>query len=124
NHWCLMEFPVAVSHFTVFWNIITPTVTPSLPVMGGELITPLLAAFLGAHSLSHEYKTRVGAILASKPLKISKVVVLRLSALLILVWILELISLGAYYFGMAPFDISKSFLASVPSTLFLTMLAV
>src|SRR2546422_8305387 len=111
NNWWLLVFPVAVSQFTVFWNIITRKFTPSLPATSAEMITPLLAAFLGAHVLAAEYQARVGAILASKPLKMSQVVMLRLVAVLGLVFALELLSLGAYYFGMAPYNLFATFMA-------------
>ncbi len=124
NNWWILVFPVAVSQLTVFWNLIMQKATSvGLPATSVELITPLLAAFLSAHVLSAEYPARVGAILASKPLNIGKVVLLRLGAVLALVWVLELISLAAYYYGMGPYDVRSAFLASVPSTLFLAMLA-
>src|SRR4051812_43624425 len=99
NNWWILVFPIAVSQLTVFWNLISQKFATPMPASTGELVTPLLAAFLSAHVLSAEYPSRVGAILASKPLNIGKVVLLRLLAVLILVWILELISLTAYFYG-------------------------
>src|SRR5437667_12198224 len=124
NNWWLLVFPIAISQFTVFWSIITEKFAPALPAANAETVTPLLAAFLGAHVLSAQYPSRVGAILASQPLNIGKVVVLRLLAVLGLVWVLEALSLMAYYLGMGSYDIGLTFLASVPSTLFMAMLAI
>jgi tetratricopeptide (TPR) repeat protein len=123
NNWWLLVFPIAVSQLTVFWTIITRKFAPQLPADSAELVTPLLAAFLTAHVMTAEYQSRVGAILASKPLNLGKVVLMRVSAVLVLVWLLELASLAAYYFGMEPYGMLAPFLASIPSTLFLSMLA-
>lgn len=123
NNWWLLVFPIAVSQLTVFWNIITRKFTTSLPAESAEMVTPLLAAFLCAHLLTAEYQSRVGAIIASKPLNIGKLVLFRLSAVLALVWALEMASLAAYYYGMQQYDILTPFVASIPSTLFLSMLA-
>jgi ABC-type transport system involved in multi-copper enzyme maturation permease subunit len=123
NRW-LVAFPLIVSQLTVYWLIITrPHLSPDLPALSVELITPLLGAFLGAHLLSAEYRSRVGALLASRPVNIGRIVVLRLLVMLVLVWGLGYISLLAYTYGMEPFDMTRPILASIPSTLFLTMMA-
>ncbi len=123
RNWWLLVFPIAASQFTVFWNIITqrtPTVVPAQTV---EMVSSLLAAFLSAHLLSAEYQSRIGAILASKPLDIGKVVRLRLVVVMSLVWALALLSMAAYYFGLGPYDIVTTAAAGISSTLFLAMLA-
>src|SRR2546430_13078898 len=89
NNWWLLVFPIAISQFTVFWSIITEKFSPALPAANAETVTPLLAAFLGAHVLSPEHASRVGATLASKPLNIGTVQVMRLPALLALAWSLS-----------------------------------
>jgi len=123
NRW-LVAFPIAVSQLTVFWLILTrPQFSPDLPTMSVELITPLLGAFLGAHLLSAEYRSRIGALLASRPVNIGRIVVLRLFVMLLLVWGLAMISLIAYTYGMRPFDMKRPIAACIPSTLFLAMLA-
>src|ERR1051326_9183536 len=78
NRW-LVAIPLAVSQLTVFWFILTNLYTPDLPTRYVELVTPLLAAFLGAHLLSTEYRSRVGALLACRPIDIGRIVVLRLT---------------------------------------------
>ncbi len=123
NNWWLLVFPIAVSQLSVFWYIVTQKFSPGLPTTSAEMITPLLAAFLAVHILSAEYQSRVGAILASKPVHIGKVVLARLGAVFALVWLLELLSLSAFYFGMEPYDLGGAFLASIPSTVFLALLA-
>jgi ABC-type transport system involved in multi-copper enzyme maturation permease subunit len=123
NNWWLLVFPLVVSQLTVFWNLITQKFSPSLPVTSAEMITPLLAAFLTAHLLSAEYASRIGAILATKPMNIGKVVVTRYVAVLLLVVALALLSIAAYYFGMQPYDVGQTIIASIPSTLFLSLLA-
>jgi ABC-type transport system involved in multi-copper enzyme maturation permease subunit/TolA-binding protein len=123
NNWWLLVFPLVVSQLTVFWNLITQKFSPALPVTSAELITPLLAAFLTAHLLSAEYTSRIGAILATKPMHIGKVIVARYMAVLLLVGALGLLSLAAYYVGMQPYDVGQAIIAAIPSTLFLSLLA-
>ena len=123
NRW-LVAFPIVVSQLTVFWLILTRRFSSDLPTQSVELVTPLLGAFLGAHLLSAEYRSRIGALLASRPVNISRIVVLRLIVMLTLVWGLGILSLIAYRYGMQPFDMKRPILACIPSTLFLTMLAV
>ncbi len=123
NNWLLLAFPVAVSQLTVFWLVLTRQFTQELPAMSVEMVSPILAAFLGAHLLNSEYRSRVGAILASRPVNIGKIVFSRLVVMLFMVWGLALISLLAYRFMGKPFDIVPPFIACIPSTLFLAMLA-
>jgi tetratricopeptide (TPR) repeat protein len=123
NNWGLLVFPLAVSQLSVFWYVLTQRFSPALPAQSVEMITPLLAAFLGAHLLSAEYRSRIGALLASRPVNIGRIVVLRLMVMLALVWGLAALSLLAYTFWMEPFDLTPPILACLPSTLFLTMLA-
>ena len=123
NNWWLLVFPVAVSQATVFWTIITNTPNELAPVQTVETVTPLLAAFLCAHVLSAEYRSRIGAILASKPIDAHKVVFWRLAAAFGLVWALAVLSLAAFYFGLVQFPVLPALAACVPSTLFLGLLA-
>jgi hypothetical protein len=88
-----------------------------------ELVSSLLAAFLSAHLLTAEYQSRIGAILASKPIDIGKVVLLRLVVVMGLVWALGALSLAGYYFWLGPYDVVSAALAGIVSTLFLAMLS-
>src|SRR5262245_55539559 len=123
NNWWLLVFPLAVSQLSVFWNVLIQRFSPDLPAKSLEMVTPLLGAFLGAHLLSAQYRSRIGAVLASRPVNIGKIVVMRLIVLLALVCGLAWLSLQAHYFWMEPFNQVPIFLACIPSTLFLTMLA-
>ena len=123
NNWLLLAFPIAVSQLTVFWLILTRQFSMELPAASAEMVTPILAAFLGSHLLSAEYRTRVGAILASRPVHIGNIVLTRLMVMLLLVWSLAVLSLWFFRFTMKEFDLIPPFLACIPSTLFLTMLA-
>ena len=122
NNWWLVVFPIAVSQATVFWTIITNTPNEIAPVKTVETVTPLVAAFLCAHILSAEYRSRIGAILASKPIDAHKVVFWRLAAAFGLVFFLAGLSLLAFNFGLGQFDMGRAFAASIPSTLFLGLL--
>ena len=104
NNWWLLVFPIAVTQLSVFWNVVTQKFTMVLPAQGAEMVTPLLGAFLGSHLLSAEYRSRVGAVLASRPVNINKIVALRLGVLLVVVWGLAWISIQAYSLWMEPFN--------------------
>lgn len=123
HNWWLLVFPLAASQLTVFWNLITQRFSEALPARSVEMITPLLAAFLSAHLLSAEYRTGMGAILASKPMHIGKVVLRRLLVVMGLVWALGALSLLAYYYGMQPYNMTRPALAGAASSLFLAVLA-
>jgi len=123
NNWWLLVFPIAVSQATVFWTILTETPNEIAPARWMETVTPLLTAFLCAHVLSAEYRSRIGAILASKPIDARKVVFWRLAVAFALVWILSLLSLIAFSFPLGPINVPATFAAGIPSSLFLGMLA-
>src|SRR5947207_3233006 len=114
NNWGLMVFPLAISQLTVFWFVLTRRFTPDLPAQSAEMVTPLIAAFLGAHLLSAESRSRIGAVLASRPVNISRIVVLRLLVMLSLVRGLGMLSLLAYRYWMEPYDRLPPMLACIP----------
>src|SRR5258706_4087406 len=121
--WWLLVFPIAASQFTVFWNLITQRNFTTIPSQQVELVTPLLAAFLSAHLLTAEYQSRIGSILASKPLDIGRVVLMRLVVVMGIVWGLGLLSLLAYYFWHERFDLVSTSIAGMISSFFLGMFA-
>jgi tetratricopeptide (TPR) repeat protein len=123
GNWWLLVFPIAASQLVVFWNLVTLRFEERLPAHTIETTPPLLAAFLCAHILSAEYRSGVGAILASKPVDIGKIVVVRMVGVMALVWALAALSLAAFYYGWQPYPIAPAFLACLPSTVFLGMLA-
>lgn len=123
GHWWLLVFPIAASQLVVFWNLVTLRFEEHLPAHTVETVSPLLAAFLCSHILAAEYRSGVGAILASKPVHIGKVVLLRMVVVMALVWALALLSLVAFYYGWQPYPIVPAALALAPSTLLLGMLA-
>ena len=123
HNWWLLVIPLAVSQLTVFWTITTQPFTPALPANTVELISPLLAAFLCAHLLAAEYRSGIGAVLASKPIDIGKVVLLRLVIAIGLVWALGWLSLLAFSFGMKPYPLLEPGMAFMVSSLFLGLFA-
>ncbi|GEM_PF-1958149 len=123
HNWWLLVIPLAVSQLTVFWTLATQPFAPTLPANAVELISPLLAAFLCAHLLSAEYRSGIGAVLASKPIDIGKVVFLRLVIAIGLVWVLGWLSLFAFFFGMAPYPLLPPGIAFMVSSLFLGLFA-
>ncbi len=123
RNWWILVFPIAASQLVVFWNLITLRFSENLPAHFAETTPPLLAAFLSAHLLTAEYRSGIGAILASKPVDIAKVVLIRLIVVMALVWVLAGLSLIAFYYGWEPYPIAPAALACIPSTLFMGMLA-
>ena len=123
RNWWLLVFPVAASQLVVFWNLITLRFSDNLPAHVVETTPPLLAAFLSAHLMTAEYKSGIGAILASKPVDISKVVLIRLVVVMALVWALAGLSLVAFYYGWEPYPMAPAAVACIPSTLFMGLLA-
>src|SRR5262245_41574064 len=88
HNWWLLVIPLAASQLTVFWTAVTQRFSDPLPANIVEMVSPLLAAFLSAHLLLAEYRSGIGAVLASKPIDIGKVVLLRLIIVIALVWAL------------------------------------
>jgi tetratricopeptide (TPR) repeat protein len=123
HNWWLLVIPLAVSQITVFWTVATQQFAPALPAATVEMVSPLLAGFLCAHLLAAEYRSGVGAVLASKPVHIGRVVLLRLGVALAFVWALGGLSLLVFTFGMEPYSLAAPALALVISSLFLALLA-
>jgi outer membrane protein assembly factor BamD (BamD/ComL family) len=123
HNWWLLVIPLAASQLSVFFTLVTQRFAPTLPVSTVETTSPLLAAFLCAHLLAAEYRSGIGGVLASKPVDIGKVVLLRLFIVMMLVWGLGFLSLAAFYFGMQPFPVLKPAISCVVSSLFLGLLA-
>jgi len=121
--WWLLVFPIAASQLTVFWTLVTQRAAPTLPAQSAEMVTPIVAAFLAAHVLAPEYPARVGAILASKPLNVTRLVFMRLAAVLAFVWFLQALTMAAFYVAAGPYNVGAVIIASLPSTLFLAILA-
>jgi hypothetical protein len=123
HNWWLLVIPLAVSQLTVFWTATTQQFIPMLPANIVERVSPLLAAFLCAHILTSEYRTGIGAVLACKPIDISKVVLMRFSIAIALVWALGWLSLVAFSQALEPFPMLEPGLAMMVSSLFLALLA-
>lgn len=122
NGW-LLAVVLAASQLSVFWVGTTQQFTPPLPASVVEGVSPLLGAFLAAHLLAAEYRAAVGAVLACKPVDIRKVVLVRLSMVLGLVYALAGLSLLAFTLSMKPFPLLAPLIACVVSTAFLSLLA-
>lgn len=123
RNWWILVFPIAAGQLVVFWNLITLRFNEHLPAHVVETTPPLLAAFLSAHLMTAEYRSGIGAILASKPVDIAKVVLMRLVVVMALVWALAALSLVAFYYGWEPYPMAPAFLACIPSTIFMGLLA-
>lgn len=123
HNWWLLVIPIAASQLTTFWTATTQRFRPEIPSTVVELVSPLLGAFLCAHLLSAEYRSGIGAVLASKPVDIGKVVLWRLLIAIGLVWSLGALTLTAFYFGLEPYPLLPPLVAMATSSLFLGLLA-
>src|SRR6188768_1931270 len=79
GYWILF-LPVAASFLVGLWMMpMLVEFKQTTATAIGELMTPILGAFLAAHSLAPEYRSGIGAVLACKPIPLGRVVALRVA---------------------------------------------
>ncbi|MCS6859124.1 MAG: hypothetical protein NZT92_02250 [Abditibacteriales bacterium] len=120
----LLVVPIASSQIIVIWNMsLANTFNDATAAKTAELLAPLWAALLCAHTLGQEYRSRLDEITFSKPLSVNRIVLLRLAAIFALVLLLTVATLGAFALWLRPFPFLSVLLAGIPSMLFLGTLA-
>jgi ABC-type transport system involved in multi-copper enzyme maturation permease subunit len=120
----LLVVPIASSQIIVIWNMsLANTFGDVTAAKTAELLAPLWAALLCAHTLGQEYRSRLDEMTFSKPLSVNRIVLLRLAAIFALVLLLTMATLGAFAFWLKPFPFASVLLAGIPSMLFLGTLA-
>jgi len=123
GYWVL-AVPIAASQIVTLWMMALAGDFGQNPATRtSELMTPILGAFLVAHSLAPEYRSGVGAVLACKPISLSRVLTMRAGLGMLAALALTLITLSVCSVGLKPVDIWTPLLASVPSLWFLSSLA-
>jgi hypothetical protein len=122
GYWVLVA-PVAASQIVTLWMMaLASEFGQSTALRIAELMTPILGAFLVAHSLAPEYRSGVGAVLACKPLSLSRVLVMRAGLGMLGALALTSVTLQACSLLLKRIDVIGPLLASVPSLWFFSAL--
>jgi hypothetical protein len=123
GYWILVA-PVAASQVVTLWMFALASGFGQGPATRiAELMTPILGAFFVAHSLAPEYRSGVGAVLASKPVSLSRVLAMRVSVGMAAALSLSLVTLSVCSLGLSPVNVLGPLAASVPSLWFHSTLA-
>lgn len=123
GYWAL-AVPVATSQLVTLWMMaLSSDFQQATANRIGELMTPVLGAFMVANSLAPEYRSGVGSVLACKPVSLSRVLAIRAGLGMLAALMLSLITLTVCSVGLKPVQIWPPLLASIPSLFFLSSLA-
>src|SRR5947207_7213978 len=123
GYWILV-LPVAASQVVTLWMMALSTdFNQPVATHIAEMMTPILGAFLVAHSLAPEYRSGIGAVLACKPVSLHRVVTIRVGLAMLAALILSTITLLVCSVGLKPIDVWTPLLACLPGLWFLSLLA-
>ncbi len=123
GYWVLV-LPIAASQVVTLWMMAMAGDFRQVSATRiGEMMMPVLGAFLGAHCLAPEYRSRVGSVLVSKPVSLNRVVMMRLALAMLAAILLTAVTLFICHIGLQPIDVWTPLLAGVPSLWFLSALA-
>ncbi len=123
GYW-IVVLPVAASQVVTLWMMALSTdFSQALATYIAEMMTPILGAFLVAHSLAPEYRSGIGAVLACKPVSLHRVVTMRAGLAMLAAVLLTYVTLLVCNLGLAPIDIWSPLAASLPSLWFLSLFA-
>lgn len=123
GYWILV-LPIAASQVVTLWMMALSTdFSQGMAISISELMTPVLGAFLAAHSLAPEYRSGVGSVLACKPVSLHRVVTLRVALALLTALALTTVTLTVCSVGLQPIDIPPALLVAIPPLWFLSLLA-
>ena len=123
GYWILV-LPLAASQVVTLWMMaLASDFSQSTATTIAELMTPILGAFLVAHSMAPEYRSGIGAVLACKPVSMHRVVTMRVVIAMVLPLLLTALTLTICSVGLKPIEIGPPLLAALPPLWFLSMLA-
>lgn len=123
GYWVLVA-PVAASQIVTLWMFAMSSGFGQGPATRiAELMTPILGAFFVAHSLAPEYRSGVGAVLASKPVSLGRVLAMRVSVGLLAALALTVVTLAVCSLGLSPIEMGPPLAACLPSLWFYSTLA-
>ena len=125
NSYWMLIIPLVASQLVISWHMAVATLVKADTVAKtAELVIPLLAAFMCAHLVTPEHRHRVDEIAFVRRRPVLWTIALRLIALYTITALLALVMLYVYKKGLKlQFDLTKTLLACIPSTLFLSMLS-
>jgi hypothetical protein len=123
GYWSL-AVPVAASQLVTLWMMaLSSDFSQGSANRIAELMTPILGAFLTANSLAPEYRSGVGAVLACKPVSLTRVLSIRAGLGMLGAVLLTLVTLMVCNFGLKPIEVWPEIAASLPSLFFLSSLS-
>lgn len=123
GYW-IVVLPVAASQIvTLYMMALSTEFKPPVAMKIAELMTPIIGAFLVAHSLAPEYRSGIGAVLASKPVSLHRVVTIRVGLAMFGALLLTFATLQVCSIGLMRIDVWTPLLMSLPSLLFLSLVA-
>jgi len=123
GYW-IVVLPLAASQVVTLWMMALASDFQQVAATHiAEMMTPILGAFLVAHSLAPEYRGGVGAVLACKPVSLHRVVTMRAGLAMFAAMVLSAVTLTVCSVGLKPIDVPGPLLAALPSLWFLSMVA-
>jgi hypothetical protein len=123
GYWILV-LPIAASQVVTLWMMAMATAfDQTAATFIGELMTPIIGAFLVAHSLAPEYRSGTGTVLACKPVSLHRVVTIRVGLAMLLALALSWVTLMLCSVLLQRIDVTTPLLAALPSLFFLSLLA-
>lgn len=123
GYWVIV-LPVAATMVVTLWMMALATdFNQPYATRLGELMIPILGAFLASHCLAPELRSGTGAVLASKPFPFYRVIGVRFLLALLTPVLLVYLSLMFCSMTLSPIDIGPVILAAVPPLWFLSALA-
>lgn len=123
NSYWLIVTPVAAAQLVLFWNMATAGLgTPARAAQTIELLAPILGAYLCAHALAPE-QAGVRELVFVRPVSLEKVLLVRLGVMFAFVFVVLVPALAIFQWRLKAFPMGLTLLAGVPSTLFLSVLA-
>jgi len=123
GYWILV-LPIAASQIVTLWMMaLASDFSQATATQIAEMMTPILGAFLVAHSMAPEYRSGVGGVLACKPVSLHRVVSMRAALAMAAAVFLTWVTLSVCSAGLKPINVGGPVLAALPSLWFLSLLA-
>ena len=112
GYWILV-LPVAASQMVTLWMFAMASgFSQTVATQIAEMMTPVLGAFLVAHSMAPEYRSGVGAVLACKPVSLHRVVTMRAGLAMMAAVLLSALTLTVCSMLLQPIDVLHPVLAA------------
>jgi tetratricopeptide (TPR) repeat protein len=123
NSYWLIITPIAAAQLVLFWNMAVVSMSsPARSAGTVELVAPVLAAFLCAHALAPEQGS-TDELIFVRPVSIERILILRVVAIFAFILLALSPVLTLYQLRVGAFPLAMTLLATLPSMLLLSMLA-